>query len=145
MKALQHPFPLHSHPISALTLILLLSPVIAQAQPTEQELKTIASLKRFVADSRTVEDSPAQDRQLWLLFARLSWRTHDDQLPHVEAFALRPEAKPVRWCLAALLIQRNQLDGAAHIIVHDLAEDQVDRQYKMWKWWETAIEFPRKK
>jgi hypothetical protein len=136
MNALQHPSPLHSQTILGIALVLLLSSVIAQAQPTEQDTKTIASLKRFVSDSRAVEDSPAADRQIWLLFARLSWRTHDDQLPQVEAFALRPEAKPVRWCMAALLIQRNQLDAAAHVIVHDLAEDEGDRQYKMWKWWD---------
>jgi hypothetical protein len=114
----------------------LFLPMPCDAADVPLNAKTLARLREFVAAEKLFEDSPAQDRHAWLASYRLSRQTRDDELPDVEAFALRPEAKPVRWLLAGILIQRNRFDAAAHVLAHDLAEDPKDHEYRMWKWWE---------
>jgi hypothetical protein len=121
---------------SAIPVVLLLFPSLARSQQPLPKGKTFARLEQYVAISEAMKDSPARDRQGWLLVGRLSWQTSDEHLSEVETFALRPEAKPVRFCLAGLLIQRKRFDAAARVIVCELNERKGDRQYGMWKWWE---------
>ncbi len=105
-------------------------PAVPDTQPADE---TLARLRAYVEFSR---GEVVHDEQLAAEAEKL-YRTIDDrQLPAVEQFALSDEAKPVAWVLIYLLVDRGQMDAAAHVIVHDLRTRPENRRYGMWKWWE---------
>lgn len=126
--------------LAALAAGLLSLPTAALCDKVPSNAKTLARLQQFVTVERAFQDSPlgleAGDRQAWLACDRLSRRTRDNELSDVEAFAVRPEAKEVRWLLAGVLIQRNRFDAAARVFVCALTEDPDNRKCRMWKWWD---------
>jgi hypothetical protein len=126
--------------LAALAAGLLFLPALSRGDDdATPNTKTLARLRQFVAVERAFIDSPlgleAADRQVWLACDRLSRRLRDNELPEVEAFAVGPEAREVRWLLAGILIQRNRFDAAAHVLVCELSEDPENRKYRVWKWW----------
>src|SRR5687768_14633310 len=97
--------------------------------------KTLERLREFVKTQEAFRDSPAADRQPWLACDRLSRRTRDHELPEVEAFAMTPEGKGVRWLLVFILIQRDRFDAAANVLTCEMTEAPDDREYRVGKWW----------
>ncbi len=67
---------------------------------------------------------------------KLNRAIDDRHLPVVEQFALSDEAKPATWAFVQILVDRGQMDAAAHVIVHDLLSEPENREYRMWKWWD---------
>ena len=68
----------------------------------------------------------------------LSKRIPDEKLARVESFAVSEDGKVVRWPLGKLLVERGRFDSAAHVFVVAL-QNQTERSYGMWKWWETCF------
>jgi type 1 glutamine amidotransferase len=102
------------------------------AENSKPDPATIAQLKKFVEDVKG-----KTDQQSFEMIKTLSNSVSADNLPTVELFAISKDGETIRFGFAKLLVDRNSYDAAAHVIVKGLSERKTDRDYMMWKWWET--------
>jgi hypothetical protein len=110
----------------------MVAQVAANSQAEQQKARSLTALRQFVADTALLKD----DKKVLQALDELSKKLPDDQLPVVEQFAVSDEATEFRWPLAQLLVDRKEVKRAGRVITKALVEDQGDRQYHLWKWWE---------
>lgn len=102
----------------------------------QAEADTVKLLKTFQSQ---VTSTVVNDRFVIQLLSRLDTRLEDNQLREVANYAATPEAQPIRWLLAELLIQRKQNEEGTRLLLQMLATSKNDRHYSLWKWWETRF------
>jgi hypothetical protein len=112
--------------------LLVVAQVAANPQAEQQKAKSLTALRQFVADTALLKD----DKKVLQSLDGLSKKIADDQWPVVEQFAVSDEATEFRWPLAQLLVDRKEVKRAGRVITKALVEDQGDRRYHLWKWWE---------
>jgi hypothetical protein len=104
------------------------------AQTVDDDQDTLLLLKDFAAKAPSMKDNDAL-----AALKELSKKIPDERLPVVEKFSLNDDAKDLRFGFAFLLVERASYDPAARLIAKSLSEEEKDREYKMWKWWEFSF------
>ncbi len=79
------------------------------------------------------------DKMIFKALADFGQTVNDADLEAVAAFAVSKEGAGIRWGLAQLLVDRGRYDAAARAAIFDLVAKPKDREYRLWKWWETSF------
>jgi hypothetical protein len=117
--------------MSIFLALLLLSLTSGDDKQSKLDAETVSLLKQFCDEIKSDTTFDVGFRQL----AELSKKIINQQLQTVEQFALEKEAEQVRWFLVMLLVERNQFDGAARVIVQGPIGEK-DKDYILWKGWD---------
>ena len=129
---MRHCFFLFSTFITVAVLIVSVS--FSQDAKEKPDAATIELLKSFAAKLDRTHDVTAL-RQIKEFNESLA----DAQLPTVEKFAVSDDGKELRWAFTWILADRHRYDATAHVITKTMSEVTKDREYRMWKWWETMF------
>jgi len=118
------------------TLLILAMFVTGCATAPPMDENTVTRIRQFKTN---VEQNPLDDAKVRAERDALNHDVTDYNLLTVEQFAQTPEAAPVAFPLAWILVDRHHVDAAAGVIVTALLPDPTNRQYRMWKWWENQF------
>jgi len=108
----------------------------APMAPKVDKTATFDRLREFQHSMMTKKGGLLPDEAKEML-KQFNTRLTDAEMPLVEEYALTNEGLPAAWAFAWFLADRGHYDAVANVMVTSLLETPEDRQYRMWKWWET--------
>ena len=110
----------------------------------QAEDRIAACLPSFVKDlekSQQVESTKDQNDLLTTAVAAFESKVSPVTLDQLAMYAREhaSDADGSAWTLLPIFVVRNRLDVVVEVAVLQLSGNDGDRQYRMWKWWETLF------
>ena len=118
---------------ACLLISLLLCGCIGQAPSPE------VTLDRFRAEQKSLMHEHLSPDEAKKEFVAFSGSLSDADVTALEGYALSPEGLPAAFAFLYPLVDHRRFDTAATLVITSMLDVPEDREYRMWKWWETFL------